>query len=85
LVFSTGDPFRLRHVELLVSPKEEGRGRGLMGKFFAIVLVIIAVASAYPIVTHMFPLPEDISTHGHAIDEQLNDTMWEAGVRNFSQ
>jgi cytochrome c oxidase subunit 2 len=51
-----------------------------MGKFFAIVLVIIAVASAYPIVTHMFPLPEDISTHGYAIDEQLNDTMWEAGV-----
>src|SRR6516164_5440178 len=51
-----------------------------MRKFFAIVLVIIAVASAYPIVTHMFPLPEDISTHGHAIDEQLNDTMWEAGI-----
>ncbi|MGB9433775.1 MAG: hypothetical protein WBQ89_16145 [Candidatus Acidiferrum sp.] len=51
-----------------------------MGKLLAIVLVIIAIASAYPIVTHMFPLPEDISTHGHAIDEQLNDTMWEAGI-----
>ena len=51
-----------------------------MGKLLAVVLVIIAIASAYPIVTHMFPLPQDISTHGHAIDEQLNDTMWEAGI-----
>jgi cytochrome c oxidase subunit II len=51
-----------------------------MGKLLAVVLVIIAIASAYPIATHMFPLPEDISTHGHAIDEQLNDTMWEAGI-----
>ena len=51
-----------------------------MGKLLAVVLVIIAIASAYPIVTHMFPLPQDISTHGHAIDEQLNETMWEAGI-----
>jgi cytochrome c oxidase subunit II len=51
-----------------------------MGKLLAIVLVVIALASAYPIVTHMFPLPEDISTHGHAIDEQLSETMIEAGV-----
>ena len=51
-----------------------------MGKLLAVVLVIIAVLSAYPIVSHMFVLPEDISTHGHAIDEQLNDTMLEAGT-----
>src|SRR5271170_3824733 len=51
-----------------------------MGKIFAIVLVIIAVASAYPIVTHKYTPPIDISTHGHAIDEQLNDTMAEAGL-----
>ena len=50
-----------------------------MGKFFAIILVIIAIASAYPIVTHMYVQPEDISTHGHAIDEQLADTMAESG------
>ena len=50
-----------------------------MGKFFAVVLVIIAIASAYPIVTHMYVQPEDISTHGHAIDEQLADTMAESG------
>ncbi len=24
--------------------------------------------------------PEDISTHGHAIDEQMKDTMYEAGL-----
>jgi cytochrome c oxidase subunit II len=51
-----------------------------MGKLLAVVLVIIALASAYPIVTHMFTLPQDISTHGHAIDEQFNDTMLEAGI-----
>jgi cytochrome c oxidase subunit II len=51
-----------------------------MGKLLAVVLVMIALASAYPIVTHMFTLPQDISTHGHAIDEQFNDTMFEAGI-----
>ena len=51
-----------------------------MGKLLAIVLVLIAVLSAYPIVAHMFVLPEDISTHGHAIDDQLHETMLEAGL-----
>ena len=51
-----------------------------MGKIFAVVLVVIALASAYPIVTHMYVPPEDISTHGHQIDEQLSDTMAEAGI-----
>src|ERR1700681_3037761 len=50
-----------------------------MGKVFAIVLVIVAIASAYPILTHMYVQPDDISTHGHAIDEQLSDTMAESG------
>jgi len=52
---------------------------GAMGKFFAVILVVITLASAYPIVTHKFVQPEDISTHGHAIDEQLADTMAEGG------
>src|SRR6516165_2953763 len=56
-----------------------GWRRGPMGKLLAIVLLIIALASAYPIVTNMFELPKDISTHGHAIDEQIKDTMLEAG------
>jgi len=51
-----------------------------MGKMFAVVLTIIALVSAYPIVTHKYVQPVDISTHGHAIDEQLADTMAEAGL-----
>jgi cytochrome c oxidase subunit 2 len=51
-----------------------------MGKLFGVILAIIAVLSAFPIVTHMYTQPVDISTHGHAIDEQLSDTMAEAGV-----
>jgi cytochrome c oxidase subunit II len=51
-----------------------------MGKFFGVILVLITLVSAYPIVTHKFVQPVDISTHGHAIDEQLADTMAEAGL-----
>ncbi len=51
-----------------------------MGKLFGVILAIIAVLSAYPIVTHMYAQPVDISTHGRAIDEQLSETMAEAGV-----
>jgi cytochrome c oxidase subunit 2 len=56
-----------------------------MGKLFAVVLVVIALASAVPIITHHFlgasiAPPEDISTHGHDIDDQLSDTMVEAGL-----
>src|ERR1700676_5405464 len=51
-----------------------------MGKVFAVILTIIALASAYPIVTHMYVQPADISVHGHALDEQLSDTMLEAGL-----
>jgi cytochrome c oxidase subunit II len=61
--------------------------RGRMGKLFAVVLTVIALLSAVPIITHhwfgsdiSFALPEDISTHGHAIDEQLSETMVEAGL-----
>src|SRR5258705_220950 len=51
-----------------------------MGKLFGVVLAIIAIVSAYPIVAHWYVQPVDISTHGHAIDEQLADTMAEAGL-----
>jgi cytochrome c oxidase subunit II len=51
-----------------------------MGKFFAVVLVLVAMLSAYPIIANYFPLPVDISTHGHLIDSQLHDTMLEAGI-----
>jgi len=51
-----------------------------MGKFVAVTLVLITIASAIPILAHIWQPPPDISTHGHLIDEQLSNTMWEAGL-----
>jgi len=51
-----------------------------MAKIFAATILVIAIASAIPIVMHMWPMPQDISTHGHLIDEQYSDTMAEAGI-----
>jgi cytochrome c oxidase subunit 2 len=58
-----------------------------MGKLFAVILVVIALASAVPIITHhwfgsdiVLAPPEDISTHGHDIDKQIDETMIEAGL-----
>jgi len=50
-----------------------------VGKIVAVTLVLIAIASAIPIVTHKWVPPDDISTHGYLIDEQMSDTMAEAG------
>src|SRR5258708_12997730 len=60
--------------------------RGNMGgKVFAVIVIVIALLSAVPIITHTFlganvAPPEDISTHGPQIDKQLDDTMIEAGL-----
>lgn len=51
-----------------------------MGKFLAVTIIVIAIASAVPIVMHTWEAPADISTHGHLIDEQMSETMVEAGV-----
>src|SRR5436190_2247348 len=51
-----------------------------MAKIFAVTLILIAIGSAIPIVMHMWPAPADISTHGPLIDEQMTDTMAEAGI-----
>jgi cytochrome c oxidase subunit 2 len=51
-----------------------------MGKLFSITIVIIALLSAIPIVMNYWGPPVDISTHGYAIDEQMHETMWEAGL-----
>ncbi len=51
-----------------------------MAKFFAITLVIMAIVSAIPILMHKYDPPVDISAHGPLIDEQMADTMVEAGV-----
>jgi cytochrome c oxidase subunit 2 len=51
-----------------------------MAKFFAITIVVIAILSAIPILLHTWAAPEDISTHGSLIDEQMSETMAEAGI-----
>jgi cytochrome c oxidase subunit 2 len=51
-----------------------------MGKLLAVTIIVIAIASAVPIVMHTWEAPADISTHGLLIDEQMSDTMVEAGV-----
>ena len=51
-----------------------------MAKLFAVTIIVIAIASAVPIVMHWWPMPQDISTHGHFIDDQYADTMLEAGI-----
>jgi cytochrome c oxidase subunit II len=51
-----------------------------MAKLLAITLIIIAIASAVPIVRHTWWMPPDISTHGTPIDEQMSETMAEAGI-----
>src|ERR1700758_1976827 len=53
---------------------------GNMAKFFAVTIIVIAIASAIPIVRHTWWMPEDISTHGQPIDEQMSETMAEAGI-----
>jgi cytochrome c oxidase subunit 2 len=51
-----------------------------MAKFFAVTILVIAILSAIPIIRNTWHPMEDISTHGQAIDNQLSDTMWEAGI-----
>ena len=51
-----------------------------MAKSLAVTIIVIAIASAVPVVMHTWEAPADVSTHGHLIDEQMSDTMVEAGV-----
>jgi cytochrome c oxidase subunit 2 len=55
-----------------------------MAKLLAVVIVLIAIGSAIPIIIHTWPMPQDISLHGHFIDEQFADTMLETGVAFLS-
>jgi cytochrome c oxidase subunit II len=51
-----------------------------MAKLVALTIIVIAIASAIPVLMHTWVAPADISTHGHLIDEQTSETMFEAGV-----
>src|ERR1700758_5446790 len=53
---------------------------GNMAKFFAVTIFVIAIVSAIPIVRHTWWMAPDISTHGARIDEQMSETMAEAGI-----
>ncbi|MGB8323095.1 MAG: hypothetical protein WCE52_09055 [Candidatus Acidiferrum sp.] len=51
-----------------------------MAKLFAVTIIVIAILSAIPVVMHTWEPPANISTHGALIDNQMADTMIEAGV-----
>ena len=51
-----------------------------MAKVFAITIILIAIASAIPIVFHVWEPPPNVSVHGKLIDEQMTATMVEAGM-----
>jgi hypothetical protein len=51
-----------------------------MGRIFAVTILVIAIGSAIPILRHTWWMPQDISTHGATIDEQMSETMAEAGI-----
>lgn len=51
-----------------------------MGKLFAVVLTIITIISAGIFIAHVWWLPPDISTTGHAIDHQLTETLIASGI-----
>jgi cytochrome c oxidase subunit 2 len=51
-----------------------------MARVFAVTIFVISILSAIPIVRHTWWMPQDISTHGGLIDEQMSETMAEAGL-----
>jgi cytochrome c oxidase subunit II len=51
-----------------------------MAKLVAVTIIVIAIISAIPILRHTWWMPQDISTHGAPIDEQMSETMAEAGI-----
>ena len=51
-----------------------------MAKLFAVTIIVIAIASAIPILRHTWWMAPDISSHGAPIDEQMSETMAEAGI-----
>src|SRR5256885_5170291 len=51
-----------------------------MGRVFAVVVAIIAIASAAVFALRIWWLPPDISAHGARIDRQLMETMVVCGI-----
>jgi cytochrome c oxidase subunit II len=55
-----------------------------MGKFFAVTIIVLAIASAAPIVLHLWEPPANISIQGQLIDAQMSVTMLETGICFFA-
>lgn len=51
-----------------------------MAKLVAVTILVIAIVSAIPILRHTWWMAPDISAHGAPIDEQMSETMAEAGL-----
>ena len=51
-----------------------------MAKLTAVTIIVIAILSAIPVIRNTWHPVPDASAHGQAIDDQLSDTMWEAGI-----
>jgi cytochrome c oxidase subunit 2 len=51
-----------------------------MGKFIALMLVVLVAGSFYTFVGLGHWFPENIAEHGKAIDSQFNNTLWVVGV-----
>ena len=52
----------------------------MAGKFFAIVVVVITLATVYCVIAHVWWMPADISVHGPKIDHQIEETLFGAGL-----
>ena len=52
----------------------------MVGKIFAVVVVVITLVTAYAVITHMWWMPVDISVHGPKIDHQIEETILVAGL-----
>lgn len=51
-----------------------------MAKLLAVTIVVIMIISAIPIVRNTWHPVPDVSSHGQAIDDQMSETMIEAGI-----
>lgn len=50
------------------------------GKIFAVIVVLVTLATAYCVIAHVWWMPVDISVHGPKIDQQLEETFFGAGI-----
>lgn len=52
----------------------------MVGKVFAVVVVLITLITAYLVMAHVWWMPVDISEHGPKIDHQIEETILVAGL-----